>query len=321
MSASYPSEPSERDRWILARRGARNRLDASSACAGLHEEEPDGSGRTVPVSTIFLTNRECPWRCLMCDLWRDTLEESVPAGAIPSQIANALTGLPPARWIKLYNAGSFFDPRAIPPEDHDAIAETVRGFERVIVESHPALVAEPVLRFRDALAGSLEVAMGLETVHPEVLPKLNKRMTLEQFRSAARFLAGEGIGIRAFVLVGLPFVGAEEFADWACRSAEFAFESGASVVSLIPTRTGNGAMDALMRAGEFSPPGLAALEAAHASGLHLRRGRVLADLWDFSRLARCGSCARDREARLRRMNLSQTVLPPIPCADCGGSAS
>lgn len=320
MSAPYPSDPAGRDRWILARRGSRNLLDPSAAHGQLHEEEPDGSGGTATVSTIFLTNRECPWRCLMCDLWRDTLEESVPAGAIPAQIARSLARLPPARWIKLYNAGSFFDPRAILPEDYPAIAGAVRGFDRVIVESHPALAGEPVLRFRDALSGSLEVAMGLETVHPEVLPKLNKRMTLDQFRGAARFLAEREIAVRAFVLVGLPFVEASEAALWACRSVEYAFDSGASVVSLIPTRPGNGAMDDLLRAGEFCRPTLSDLEAAHAFGLGLGRGRVLADLWDVSRFSRCDTCAGDRETRLRKMNLSQSVLPPVSCSACGGSA-
>ena len=77
------------------------------------------------MATIFLTNRECPWKCLMCDLWKNTLEDSVPPGAIPEQIREALRVLPPARRIKLYNAGSFFDGRAVPPEDHAAIAELV----------------------------------------------------------------------------------------------------------------------------------------------------------------------------------------------------
>jgi len=68
----------------------------------------------VPVATIFLTNRECPWRCVMCDLWKNTLIDSVPLGAIPSQIDYALARLPAARQIKLYNSGSFFDTQAIP---------------------------------------------------------------------------------------------------------------------------------------------------------------------------------------------------------------
>ena len=67
--------------------------------------------------------------------------DASPRGAIPAQIRTALAGLPPARQIKLYNAGSFFDPAAIPPDDDEEIAAAVGGFERVIVESHPAFLA------------------------------------------------------------------------------------------------------------------------------------------------------------------------------------
>jgi radical SAM enzyme (TIGR01210 family) len=283
------------------------------------EEEPDGAGGTVSVSTIFLTNRECPWRCLMCDLWRNTLAEAVPAGTIPEQVRAALARLPPARWAKLYNAGSFFDPKAIPREDHRSIARLLSGFERVIVESHPALCGDPTLQFRDLLGGSLEVALGLETIHPEVLPRLNKRMTLEDFRRAAVFLREAGISVRAFVLVGLPFIDPREAVDWALRSAEFAFDCGAAVVSLIPTRSGNGAMDALEERGDFSPPDLAALEEAAASALALGRGRVLADVWDLERFSRCGVCFAPRRRRLHAMNLSQAVPPPVSCPECEGS--
>ena len=66
----------------------------------------------------------------MCDLWRNTLTETVPAGAIPQQIDYALEQLPPARQIKLYNSGSFFDRNAIPVEDYPAIAARTKSFER-----------------------------------------------------------------------------------------------------------------------------------------------------------------------------------------------
>src|SRR6202011_3029353 len=145
------------------------------------EDEYSAAGELVRVSTVFLTNRECPWRCLMCDLWRNTLTDALPRGQVAAQIDYALQRLPPARQIKLYNSGSFFDVQAIPLADHAAIATRVRSFERVIVESHPALIGENCCRFRDRLSTSLEVAMGLETVHPEVLARLNKRMTTRQF--------------------------------------------------------------------------------------------------------------------------------------------
>src|SRR5689334_13203797 len=100
--------PTDLDRWVVSQRGPRNILDPWRPYAFLSESEPDTNGDLVDVATVFLTNRECPFRCVMCDLWQNTLTETVPSGAIPAQIDLALSQLGPARWLKLYNAGSFF---------------------------------------------------------------------------------------------------------------------------------------------------------------------------------------------------------------------
>ena len=317
MIPHYPETAGARDQWILSLRGARQPVDPQIPSAFLHEEEPAADGRLVPVSTIFLTNRECPWRCLMCDLWRHTLPDPVPPGAIPHQIDYALQRLPPARHLKLYNSGSFFDPRAIPTADHPAIAERLREFERVIVECHPSLIQPRCLQFRDRLAGQLEVAMGLETAHPEVLAKLNKRMTLDDFARAAAFLRREAVALRVFVLVKPPFLDEAEALVWAKKSIDFAFDCGAAAVSLIPVRFGNGALEQLAEQGQFAPPELATLEAAAAYGISRQRGRVFADLWDAEQFSRCPSCFAARRDRLQQMNLGQQVLPRIDCDVCG----
>jgi len=310
----YPE--SERDAWILARRGPRNTVDPLRPYQFFVEDERTASGQIVPTAAVFLTNRECPWRCLMCDLWRNTLTESTAPGAIPAQIDYALAHLPFARQIKLYNSGSFFDPRAIPPEDFHAIAERVAAFERVIVECHPALVGDACLEFKKLLRGRLEIAMGLETAHPEILARLNKRMSLEMFHSAAKFLHEHDIDLRIFILVKPPFMNEDEALTWAERSLLFAFECGATVTTLIPTRGGNGAMEALAEAGEFSPPKLRRLELAVERGIAMSRGRVFADLWDVATRTGCTKCSDARIARLRAMNLSQSIPEAIACDAC-----
>ena len=77
------------------------------------------------------------------------------AGAIPAQVAAARSAVRdepvPVTGMKLYNAGSFFDPRAVPEADYDAVAEALAGLSRVIVESHPALVGPRVDRLLAAL--------------------------------------------------------------------------------------------------------------------------------------------------------------------------
>jgi radical SAM enzyme (TIGR01210 family) len=323
VPSSYPISATERDQWILTRRPERNVRDPWQPYAFLCEPETGPAGLPVPVATVFLTNRECPYRCLMCDLWRDTLEETVPPGAIAAQVRYALDRLPPARWLKLYNAGSFFDPRAIPEAEYEAVAQLAAPFERVIVECHPALVGPRMLRFRDLLAQAsggcarLEVAMGLETIHPVVLPRLNKRMTLERFQAAAALLAQEEIALRTFLLLRPPWLSEAEGVEWACRSLEFAAECGAEVCTVIPTRAGNGALEELAVIREFAPPTLPSLEAALEYGLRMGGPRVFADLWDAERFTTCRACSPARLARLAVMNDSQRVPSPIACVVCG----
>jgi archaeosine synthase beta-subunit len=319
LPAIYPENHSDRDRWILDRRQQHNPLDPSRPYGFFAEEERSATGELVSVATILLTNRECPWRCLMCDLWKNTLLETVPIGAIPAQIQFALAQLPPALQIKLYNSGSFFDRRAVPVEDHPQIAQVVESFDRVIVECHPALVGEDCFRFDDVIKGTLEVAMGLETAHPQILEKLNKRMTLEQFASAAERLRSHEISLRVFILVKPPFMEEDEALEWACKSVDFAFDCGATAVTLIPTRAGSGAIDELAKIGSFSPPNICALESAVEYGLIQQRGRVFADLWDTSQLQGCPDCLPDRVERLRGMNFEQRILPAVQCKVCGGT--
>jgi hypothetical protein len=103
VAEHYPTGPAQRDKWILQRRPPKVLLNPSQPYAFLWEEEVDPAKRLAPTSVVFLTNRECPFRCLMCDLWvawdRDQVQSHrfVTLRDFTSQ-------------IKPYNAGSF-DPQ------------------------------------------------------------------------------------------------------------------------------------------------------------------------------------------------------------------
>lgn len=313
----YPDSPAARNEWIVSRRGERNQVDPFRAYAFMREVERGPDGTPWETATIFLTNRECPWRCAMCDLWRNTTFKTVPVGAIPKQIRDALEFMPATtRQLKLYNSGSFFDAGAIPAEDLPIIAAMGRRFERVVVECHPSLVGRAALEFAETLGTKLEIAMGLETAHPHALERLNKRMTLEDFRRAAEMLGKAGIALRTFLLAPAPFIDPSEREEWTRRTIDFAVDCGAEVVSIIPTRTGNGAMEELERLGHFAEPGLRAVEDAHDYGVGIRRARVFADLWDLRRFSRCEKCFDARAKRIGQMNLEQSVSPRVAC-DCG----
>lgn len=268
------------DHWIVSNRGKKNPVDPQKPYDWLVEKERTASGKIEDTGVIFLTNKECPFRCLMCDLWKNTTDFSVPVGAIPNQIEWALEQMPPVKHLKLYNSGSFFDKKAIPEEDYKRIASLVSSFETVIVESHTKFIGENCLNFSRMIKPELQVALGLETVHPEVLRKLNKKMTLEDFRNSINYLTLNGIRSRAFILLRPPFLSEQEGIYWAKRSIEFAFSAGVECCSIIPVRAGNGAMDLLMEKGDFSPPDIRSLETVLEYGISLKAGRVFADGWD-----------------------------------------
>ena len=291
----------------------------------LVEEERRPGGELEPVLTVFLAGSECPFTCVFCDLWRYTLDTPTPLGALPAQVRVALTDAAVRRAnprrIKLYNASNFFDPRAVPSSDLLVLADLLRPFAGVTVECHPRLVGDACLEFADRLQGRLEVAMGLETVHPEALARLNKRMSVDDFTRAAARLRRAQVEVRAFVLVGAPFVPREEGASWVVRSVAHALEQGAAVVALIPVRGGNGEMERLLASGAFHPPALRDLETALEGALGLGTGVVLADLWDAARLPACEVCRPPRLQRLGRMNRTGRVEPAVRCASCAESES
>jgi archaeosine synthase beta-subunit len=301
------------DEWIVSRRGNKNSVDPGIPYAWIVEKERSVTGTVEDTAIIFLTNRECAFHCLMCDLWKNTTDVTIPVGAIPDQIEWALGRMPDAKHLKLYNSGSFFDVRAIPEEDYDRIASLVSHFETVIVESHPKLIGEKCLRFRDMLKPELHVALGLETVNPDLLLRLNKRMTLQDFTHSVSFLNSHGVLVRAFVLLRPPFLTEEEGVYWAERSIDLAFRVGVECCTVIPVREGNGAMDHLLEQGHFTRPDIRSLETVVEYGIGLNSGRVFADLWDLNLFSSCNKCFDQRAKRLNEMNMDQILPAPVEC--------
>jgi len=309
------------DAQIVAARGPRNTVDPFLPYHMLVEPEPAADGRVEDVATVFLSNQECPYRCLMCDLWKNTTTQKVPEGAIVAQIRYAIAQLGTTKHIKLYNSGNFFDPQAIPVADRHQICDLLHDYETVIVENHPQMCRAACLEFADRLRPQLEVAMGLETSHEPTLSRLNKRMTTADFAAACDRLTDAGIRIRTFILLRPPGTTEEQGIDRAIESVRFAFDHGVSCCAVIPTRAGNGTMERLQHEGLFEPPQLSSLERVFEQTLSWRRGRVFVDLWDIAAFARCGKCVEKRVARLHQMNLTQCEQPPVACSDCGGTAA
>ncbi|MFN8583571.1 MAG: hypothetical protein U0163_21660, partial [Gemmatimonadaceae bacterium] len=317
--------PSGRDADSLADRSAAIRtlrstkpqVDVWQPHAWLIEEERRANGQLEQALTVFLAGAECPFTCTFCDLWRWTTLGPTPPGALPKQLAIALAAddvaAAPKDRLKLYNASNFFDKRAVPIEDWVPLAQLASPFSAVTVESHASTVGDATASFAEMLDGRLEVAIGLETIHPDALPRLNKRLDLDRFDRAADFLRAHDIDLRVFVLLGTPHVPVEETVDWTVRSVEYAATRGAAVVSIIPVRGGNGEMERLAAHADFTPPTLRQLESALDRTVSLMGTVVTADTWDLEKHSACSWCATARSDRLRRMNLTGHPEPSIAC--------
>jgi radical SAM enzyme (TIGR01210 family) len=306
------------DQRIRSLRSPKTQVDPYRPHGYVIEEERRPDGNIERTLTIFLAGAECPFTCAFCDLWRWTIDGPTPPGALTTQVRavlETLDGSPPDR-LKLYNASNFFDQRAVPPSDLASIAGLSAGFAAVTVESHANTIGSKAVEFARQIPGRLEVAVGLETIHPLAAEQLNKRLDLDRFDSAARFLAENAIDLRVFVLLGAPHIAVEESVEWTVRTARYAAERGASVVSIIPVRGGNGEMERLATIGQFTHPTLAQLEESVDACLDVNDCVVTADLWDIGHLRACEQCKPQRIERLRQSNMTGRHQPRVACTMC-----
>ena len=283
--------------------------------------ECDGRGGEVEIATIFLTGAECPFRCTMCDLWQYTSLGNTPVGAIPFQLSQVLPSKNSnafgvqRKWLKLYNASNFFDERSVPQQDLGAIAEYCSSFERVIVENHPRFCDERMQWFAEAIGGQLEVAMGLETIHPGAMAAMNKGMTLDDFEKAVKQCHRLGIDVRVFVLLHPLGLDVAETIEWTWRTVAFAVERKVRHVSIIPVRAGNGWIDRLIAAGEYQPPTVSMVRKLYDTipllDWHVPASSVIEfDLWDWENLkGSCDRCGPILKEHIAQCNRTQVLLP------------
>ena len=320
MSASAHSGSTglAEDRRIRGLRPPKVYVDPYKAHGSVLEQERRPGGAIEQALTVFLSGAECPFTCSFCDLWKWTVDGATPPGALTGQLSSVLHAhaeTMPDR-VKLYNASNFFDQRAVPPEDLAGMALLASSFGGVTVESHASTVGPRVLAFAQQLSGRLEVAMGLETIHPAAIAQLNKRLDLPRFDRAAAFLVDNDIDLRVFVLLGTPWVSADEVVASTVETVEYAVERGASVVSIIPVRGGNGEMERLQAAGHFVPPTLLQLEMALDGCAQFTDAVVTADLWDVEQLPACEHCRPARIERLGRLNAAGGAEARVACSMC-----
>lgn len=218
----------------------------------------------VEAGVVILPTRGCAWGltggCAMCGYVYDSLPLS--PGELLKDFRDALGKLGDVEYLKIFNSGSFFDPRELDRETSYRIFEEINqhpGIKRVQVEARPEYLDKASLKeASDNLAPQLEVGIGFETVSDYIREKcINKGFTLEDFKKAVRACRGVGVEVKAYILVKPPFLTEKEGIEDAVRSGRAAYKYGASRISLNPVAVHRDTLvEELWRRREYSPPWL-----------------------------------------------------------------
>jgi radical SAM enzyme (TIGR01210 family) len=280
-------------------------------------QEPESlGGERVPAFVLILRTRGCYWAdlkgCSMCGYAKDTLGRSASADEIAAQLEAALRRYRDEPYVKIYTSGSFLDDREVDPASRVAIARAFSGrARRLLFETLPEFVTDDRLGpLRDAFAGELEGALGLESTQPEVLAQfVNKNSAPEAYFAAATRLKAAGVRTKAYLLLKPPYLTEREAVRDVLQSIRLAaprFET----LSVNPVHIQSGTVvEWLYRRGRYRPPWLWSLVEVLAEGAKARGPSRLVSFPTAGGLPRgphnCGQCDARVLAALEAASLDQ----------------
>jgi radical SAM enzyme (TIGR01210 family) len=271
MPASW-DEALEQVRDLNGRiKGMIPRLTFPTSRASLSEvREGFLDGKAVERVVVILRGQGCGWAlqphggCTMCGHVAGTLRgDVISADDYVRQIERELRRYDFSRYptLCLYNSGSFMNEAEVSAEAQERVLTMVRdepGIKHVILETRPEFITdEGLVRVANLLSEKkVEIAMGLETssdVYRRTL--LNKGFTTEDFLRGARAVTDSGLDLLAYVLLKPAFMSEASAIKDAIASARFAFDHGASVVSIEPVSVQAFTLvHYLYLAGKYRPP-------------------------------------------------------------------
>lgn len=294
-----PGEPASAERYV-------NRWTESEA---IGEER-------VKAFVLILRTRGCYWAdvkgCSMCGYAKDTLGRSATPSELATQLHSALREYHDEPYVKVYTSGSFLDDREVDPESRLALVRAFSGHaRRLLIETLPEFATpESLGPLRDAFAGEMEVALGLESTQPEVLRRfVNKGSPPEDYFAAATRVRALGLRAKAYLLLKPPYLTERESLEDVVRSVELA-SSRFDALSINPVHIQNGTVvEWLYRRHRYRPPWLWSLVEAIRRGAALRDRARLVSFPTAGGLPRgphnCGKCDAEVLAAIEEASLSQ----------------
>lgn len=227
--------------------------------------EKDYLDGAVDAGVVILPTRGCSWGrgsgCTMCGYVYDSAPSKIPKGELMQKFDEAMERLMGVEYLKIFNSGSFFDPRELSQDTARDILSRIngRGIKRVQVESRPEFLKKEVLEAaKEASAAELEIGLGVETTNDRIRRDcINKNASMEDFERAIALCDGMDIPVKAYLLIKPPFLTEGEAVQDAINSGVAVYEAGASRISFNPTNVQRGTLvEYLWKRREYRPPWL-----------------------------------------------------------------
>ncbi|HEY6238618.1 MAG TPA: archaeosine biosynthesis radical SAM protein RaSEA, partial [Thermoplasmata archaeon] len=301
--------------------------DAASRYVNVWSEPEALGNERVPAFVVILKTRGCYWAdvkgCSMCGYSRDTLGRSATPDELARQLSAALTRYRDEPYVKFYTSGSFLDDREVDPESRLRIVRAFSGrARRLLFETLPEFAIDGTLTpLKEAFAGEVEVAMGLESTQAEILLRfVNKGSPPSEYLEAADRVRALGLRTKAYLLLKPPHLTERESIEDVVRSVEIAAPRF-DAISINPVHIQGGTVvEWLYHRGRYRPPWLWSLAETIARGAEVRGTTRLVSFPTAGGLPRgphnCGTCDRSVLAAIEEASLSPTFdgLSSLGCA-------
>ncbi len=145
----------------------------------------------------------------MCGYAKDTLGRSATPAELAEQLDRALARYQEEPYVKVYTSGSFLDDREVDPASRAALVRAFSGrARRLLFETLPEFATSETLEpLREAFSGEVEVALGLESTHPDVLGRLvHKNAPPREYLDAGDRVRALGLRAKAYLLLKPPYL-------------------------------------------------------------------------------------------------------------------
>jgi len=258
--------------------------------------------------------------CTMCGHVRGTTRgNEISVSDFKTQIDEELSKFDWAQFPMLcvYNSGSFLNPDELPIEARDHILKRIsdiHSIRRLVIESRPEFITPSVL---DTLEGTLtntelEIGVGLESSDDVVRDLLiNKNFTTIDYLNAVSVMRGRRVNLLTYVLLKSPFLTEREAIDDAQETIEFAFRTGAHIVSIEPVSVQDFTLvHFLHEVGQFRTPWIWSVIEVLRRTYHL--GHIRLGGFEFFPLPsvfvhNCARCNGSMIQAIRRFNETENI--------------